>query len=154
LIGPPKALDAPKPISSIKTITTLGAFGGAFTSKRGGAFASRASSTVDSGQVGSLMGKTVRSRPLESVAPRTMLGCSTAPVRATTAVSSNMPLMRSLCLKLCISFCLIGGRFFQFSLTLLKSAKIAHLTLDLDVVPSAAKFELINALPKRSSSYV
>src|SRR5881397_3329853 len=52
------------------------------------------------------MGKTVRSRPLESVAPRTVLGCSTAPVRATTAVSSDMPLMGSLCLKLCISFCL------------------------------------------------
>jgi hypothetical protein len=26
LIGPPKALDAPKPTSSSKTITTLGAF--------------------------------------------------------------------------------------------------------------------------------
>ena len=50
-----------KPTSSSKTMTTLGAFGGAFTSKRGGGFASLASSTVDSGYVGSLMGRTVRS---------------------------------------------------------------------------------------------
>src|SRR2546426_490731 len=44
LMGPPKALEAAKPTSSSKTITTLGAFAGAFTSKRGGAFASLASS--------------------------------------------------------------------------------------------------------------
>ncbi len=45
-IGPPNALLWPKPMSSISTITTLGAPAGAFTSKRGGAFASRASSVV------------------------------------------------------------------------------------------------------------
>jgi hypothetical protein len=43
LMGPPNALLCPKPISSIKTITILGAPFGAFTSKRGGALASRAS---------------------------------------------------------------------------------------------------------------
>ncbi len=46
LIGPPKALLWPKPMSSISTITTLGAPCGAFTSKRAGAFALRASSSV------------------------------------------------------------------------------------------------------------
>src|SRR3982750_1364927 len=41
-IGPPKALDWPKPMSSIRTMTTLGARLGALTSKRGGVFALRA----------------------------------------------------------------------------------------------------------------
>ena len=45
-IGPPNALLAPKPMSSISTMTTLGAPSGALTSKRGGALASRASSVV------------------------------------------------------------------------------------------------------------
>ena len=35
-IGPPNVLGPPKPISSINTITTLGAFSGAVTSKNGG----------------------------------------------------------------------------------------------------------------------
>ena len=46
-IGPPNALLWPKPMSSISTITTFGAPLGAFTSKRGGAFALRASSVGD-----------------------------------------------------------------------------------------------------------
>ena len=36
-IGPPNALEWPKPMSSISTMTTFGAPSGAFTSKRGGA---------------------------------------------------------------------------------------------------------------------
>ena len=36
LMGPPNVLGAPKPISSIRTMTTFGAPLGAFTSKRGG----------------------------------------------------------------------------------------------------------------------
>ena len=40
------ALGMPKPISSTSTMSTLGALAGALISKRGGAFASRASSTV------------------------------------------------------------------------------------------------------------
>ena len=62
-IGPPNALLWPKPMSSISTITTLGAPSGAFTSKRGGAFASRASSVVMASGTGSCTGSTVRSRP-------------------------------------------------------------------------------------------
>src|SRR5882762_1063102 len=64
-IGPPNALLCPKPMSSISTMTTLGAPGGAFTSKRAGAFALRASSSVIGFVVGSAIGSTVRS----SVAP-------------------------------------------------------------------------------------
>src|ERR1700729_273575 len=60
-MGPPKALDWPKPISSIRTIRTLGALAGAFTSNRGGGVASRASKTVLWGYWGSGIGRTVRS---------------------------------------------------------------------------------------------
>src|SRR5262245_8500503 len=59
--GPPKALGMPKPMSSMRTMSTLGAPAGAFTSKRVGGFASRASSTVDLGMSGSRIGRTVRS---------------------------------------------------------------------------------------------
>ena len=59
-IGPPKALDWPKPMSSIR-MSTLGAPFGALTSNRGGAFALRASSSVIVGGGGSGMGSTVRS---------------------------------------------------------------------------------------------
>ncbi len=46
-IGPPKALDWPKPMSSISTMSTFGAPAGAFTSNRGGGgVALRTSSTV------------------------------------------------------------------------------------------------------------
>ena len=48
-------------MSSIKTTTTLGAFAGAFTSKRGGAVALRASISVIGTTAGSAMGSTVRS---------------------------------------------------------------------------------------------
>src|SRR5688572_5743250 len=41
LIGPPNALEWPKPMSSISTMTTLGAPLGGLTSKRGGALALR-----------------------------------------------------------------------------------------------------------------
>ena len=61
-IGPPKALDWPNPMSSISTISTLGASAGAFTSNRGGAFAFRTSSSVIVGDLGSGIGRTVRSR--------------------------------------------------------------------------------------------
>ena len=60
-IGPPKALLAPKPMSSISTMTTFGAPCGAFTSKRGGGVASRASSVVIGAAFGSAIGSTVRS---------------------------------------------------------------------------------------------
>ena len=48
-IGPPKALDMPKPMSSMRTMRTLGAPSGAFTSKRGGGVTLRASSSVIGG---------------------------------------------------------------------------------------------------------
>ncbi len=48
-IGPPKALGMPKPMSSMSTISTFGAPSGAFTSKRGGGVALRASSSVACG---------------------------------------------------------------------------------------------------------
>ena len=51
-IGPPKALDWPNPMSSISTMSTLGAPAGAFTSNRGGAFAFRTSSSVIGGGCG------------------------------------------------------------------------------------------------------
>ena len=60
-IGPPKALDWPKPMSSISTISTFGRPVGAFTSNRGGAFALRASSVVIGVSFGSGIGSTVRS---------------------------------------------------------------------------------------------
>src|SRR3990172_3848631 len=59
--GPPKVADAPKPTSSIRTITTFGAPLGAWTSKRGGGFTLRASSSVYAGLGGSAIGRTVRS---------------------------------------------------------------------------------------------
>ena len=62
LMGPPKALLWPKPMSSIKTMTTLGAPLGALTSNRGGALALRASSSVITGVRGSGIGRIVRSR--------------------------------------------------------------------------------------------
>src|SRR5712691_4735863 len=61
LMGPPKALDWPKPMSSISTIRTLGALAGALTSKRGGGVAFRTSNTVLCGYWGSGIGSTVRS---------------------------------------------------------------------------------------------
>ena len=67
LIGPPNALLWPKPMSSISTITTLGAPCGAFTSKRGGALALRASSSVIGVTFGSGIGSTVRSSAGASV---------------------------------------------------------------------------------------
>src|SRR6266480_3976644 len=61
LIGPPKALDWPNPISSISTMSTLGALAGALTSKRGGGVALRTSNTVLCGYDGSGIGSTLRS---------------------------------------------------------------------------------------------
>ena len=60
-MGPPKALDWPNPMSSINTISTLGASAGALTSKRGGGVAFRTSKTVLCGYCGSGIGSTVRS---------------------------------------------------------------------------------------------
>src|SRR5205809_708134 len=60
-MGPPKALDWPKPMSSINTMRTLGALGGAFTTNRGGGVAFRTSKTVLCGYWGSGSGSTVRS---------------------------------------------------------------------------------------------
>src|SRR6266699_3137065 len=60
-MGPPKALDWPKPMSSISTMSTLGALAGALTSNRGGGVAFRALSTVLCGYWGSGIGSTVRS---------------------------------------------------------------------------------------------
>ena len=60
-IGPPNALDMPKPMSSISTINTFGAPSGALISKRGGGVALRASSSVIGGYAGALIGSTVRS---------------------------------------------------------------------------------------------
>src|SRR6266581_2829442 len=60
-MGPPKALDWPNPMSSISTMSTLGALAGALTSNRGGGVALRASKTVLCGYWGSGIGSTVRS---------------------------------------------------------------------------------------------
>src|SRR5260370_26998653 len=60
-MGPPKALDWPKPMSSINTMRMLGALGGAFTTNRGGGVAFRTSKTVLCGYWGSGIGSTVRS---------------------------------------------------------------------------------------------
>ena len=48
-IGPPKALGMPKPMSSMRMMSTLGAPSDAFSSKRGGGVALRASSSVMGG---------------------------------------------------------------------------------------------------------
>ena len=58
---PPNWVAAPNPISSINTITTLGAPAGAFTENAGGAVAFLASISVIFGNTGSGTGKTVRS---------------------------------------------------------------------------------------------
>ena len=60
-IGPPNVLGPPKPTSSIRTMTTFGAFAGALTSNRAGGFALRASSSLYRGGSGSAIGRTVRS---------------------------------------------------------------------------------------------
>ena len=54
-------LGPPKPMSSISTITTLGAPSGALTSNRAAALALRASSSVLLGTLGSGIGSIVRS---------------------------------------------------------------------------------------------
>src|ERR1700730_11769146 len=59
-MGPPKALDCPNPMSSISTMSTLGALDGALTSNRGGGVAFRASNTVLWGHWGSGIGSTWR----------------------------------------------------------------------------------------------
>ena len=58
---PPKMPAVPNPMSSINTITTLGAPAGASTANGGGATALRASSSVIAGYSGSTIGRTVRS---------------------------------------------------------------------------------------------
>ena len=60
-IGPPMAEGTPKPMSSISTTTTLGAFAGAFTSNRAGGLALRASSVVIVCVAGSAIGSAVLS---------------------------------------------------------------------------------------------
>src|SRR5262245_25826327 len=60
-IGPPNALDWPKPMSSISTMSTLGAPAGAFTWNLGGGVALRASTSVIVGLTGSGIGSAVRS---------------------------------------------------------------------------------------------
>src|SRR4029453_9980330 len=60
-MGPPKALDWPKPMSSISTTRTLAAPAGAFTSNRNGGVALRASTSVIGGVTGPGRGSTVRS---------------------------------------------------------------------------------------------
>ncbi len=81
-IGPPNVLVAPNPRSSIRTITTLGAPAGAFTSNRFGIFALRTSKVVLGGMRGSCTGRTVR----------LTAGCADAAVAqtaASTGVSGN-----------------------------------------------------------------
>src|SRR6266496_3677269 len=70
------------------------------------------------------MGRTVRSRPLESVAPSNVLCCPTAPVSATAAVSptthrfvatsSDKPLIGNLCFRFCFPFCVMVAVPFEF----------------------------------------
>ncbi|MGI9533384.1 MAG: hypothetical protein ACR2NW_00400 [Thermodesulfobacteriota bacterium] len=60
-MGPPKVLDALKPISSINTTTILGAPSGAFTSKSSGVSTFRASNSVMASCLGGCIGRIVRS---------------------------------------------------------------------------------------------
>src|SRR5450631_1212311 len=86
-IGPPNVLGPPKPMSSISTITTLGAPLGALTSNRAGGFAFRASRSLYVGRGGSWIGRTVRSGISCAKAP----AAGNAPTR-TTYVPSNVHL--------------------------------------------------------------
>jgi hypothetical protein len=61
LTGPPKALDCPNPISSMRIMRTFGAPAGALTSNRGGGVAFRTSTIVLCGIRGSGIGSAVRS---------------------------------------------------------------------------------------------
>src|SRR5574343_213549 len=61
LIGPPKALDCPNPISSIRTIRILGAPAGALTSNLGGGVAFLTLKILLWGYFGSAIGSVVRS---------------------------------------------------------------------------------------------
>src|SRR5678815_3488677 len=78
-MGPPKASDMPKPMSSISTIRTLGAPAGALTSNRGGGVALRAFNTVLLGTLGSGIGSIVR-----SVGPTTFTGAGVCAETGTT----------------------------------------------------------------------
>ncbi len=84
LIGPPKALDCPKPMSSSRTTTTFGAPWGALTSKRAGGFTSRALSSVMTGGCGSGIGRTVRSTccaPASRLAQRAAVAATRVKIR-------------------------------------------------------------------------
>ena len=61
-IAPPKGSVAPKPMSSMSTITTLGAPSGGVMLKGGGAVTLRASSSVMGAATGGWMGSDVRSK--------------------------------------------------------------------------------------------
>src|SRR5437762_2198023 len=87
-IGPPKALDWPKPMSSIRTMTTLGAPFGALTSKRGGALALRASTSVMGLSLGSGIGRTVRSSLSEAALSASFAASAGFPDRAWTSAVS------------------------------------------------------------------
>lgn len=80
-------------MSSINTITTLGALFGAFTSNLAGAFALRASNSVIAGYTGSFMGRTVRSNSPAGIASAvSVFGCCVQlNVIPDTAMSSNDP---------------------------------------------------------------
>jgi hypothetical protein len=90
LIGPPNALECPKPMSSISTITTLGAPCGALTSERGGAFASRASSVVIALRCGSWIGSTVRSSPSSWPVCACVLVAASAQTKAAITILDNL----------------------------------------------------------------
>ncbi len=76
-------------MSSIRTIRTLGAPAGAFTSKRGGAFALRASCSVIGATVGSGTGRMVRSRAAWASAWEE----SPSPVRTRPTVASPLRIL-------------------------------------------------------------
>ena len=112
--APPNVLGCPKPMSSISTMTTFGAPLGAVTSKRGGAFALRASSSLIGGYFGSLTGSTVRSSAAPSLeAAAAPLGCcpraGPAASPAATSRTAAALLMARSPLPRCGSFVWMAG---------------------------------------------
>src|SRR5438132_14417738 len=113
-------------MSSSKTTTTFGAPFGALTSKRGGALALRASSSVIVGGLGSGTGSTVR-----------LICC------AISGNGSKLDAATSKCIIgeffITISDFIVIGLVLSVSITFSKCPTMAHLTLDVDVVPSAVR---------------
>src|SRR5439155_24094473 len=124
--GQSHALRCQNPISSRQTTTSFGASFGALTSKRGGALALRASSSVLVGGCGSGTGSTVR-----------LICC---PISGN---GSKLKIATGKCISgeffFTISDFIVIGFFPSSSLTLPKSRALPHPALDVDVALSAVR---------------